>query len=100
MKIRSLICTFKFPWARDAQNVSFDTYLKLFDEIDMGKQNTSFNIRNCLPSILPNHIYHTNRAIAVKLQAGEEWYAEEVKKHTKIENKDVNQSIHSTAEST
>ena len=42
--------------------------------------NNSFKIRNHLPAILPDQIYHTNRVMAVKLASGEYQYAKEVKK--------------------
>ena len=57
------------------------TYTGLFQHINRIKQNISFIMRNQLPSIIPNQIYHTNRDVAGKLPSGEYWYSKTATKH-------------------
>ena len=57
------------------------TCTELFKHINIKKQNTSCKIRNHLPAILPNQIYHTNRSMTVKLPLGEYQYSKMLRKH-------------------
>ena len=47
----------------------------------MIKQNILFKIRNHLPAVLPNQIYHTYRGTEVKILSGEYWHLKATKKH-------------------
>ena len=60
------------------------THTKLFKHIDMTNENISFKIRNHLPAILPNQIYHTTRGAAVKLLSGLCWYSKQSKQIKKL----------------
>ena len=54
-------------------DVTYDIYI-------WENKNISFKIRNHLPTVLSNQIYHTNRVMAVKLPLGKYWWTKQVKK--------------------
>ena len=59
--------------------ISFrNTYQEPFKHVEMRRQHISFKIRNQLPVILPNTIYHSIRDMVVKLQMGEYQYSKEI----------------------